>query len=29
MEIFIRLPKLQDYDGFSKIVDQVQQLHVD
>lgn len=29
MEIFVRLPKLQDYDSFSRIVDQVQQLHVD
>lgn len=29
MEVLIRSPKLQDYDRFSDIVDQVQQLHVD
>ena len=29
MEIVIRLPQPQDYDRFSSIVDQVQQLHVD
>ena len=29
MEIAIRSPKLQDYDRFSNIMNQVQQLHVD
>ena len=29
MEITIRSPKLQDYDRFSNIMNQVQQLHVD
>ena len=29
MEVKIRSPKQQDYDRFSNIMDQVQQLHVD
>ena len=29
MKITIRLPQLEDYDRFSNIMDQVQQMHVD
>ena len=29
MKITIRTPKIQDYDRFSNIMDQVQKLHVD
>ena len=29
MKITIRTPKMQDYDRFSAIMDQVQQMHVD
>lgn len=29
MEVIVRLPKLQDYERVSKIMDQVQQLHVE
>ena len=29
MEVIIRLPRLQDYERVSKIMDQVQQLHVE
>ena len=29
MEVIVRLPRLQDYERVSKIMDQVQQLHVE
>ncbi len=29
MKITIRTPQMQDYDRFSAIMDQVQQMHVD
>ena len=29
MEVIVRLPRLQDYERISKIMDQVQQLHVE
>ena len=29
MEVIVRLPRLQDYERVSKIMDQVQQIHVE